>query len=88
MANRRLWDVIDRARTSECQFRRVSGGREQMAPPNQGGTHVHYSVRERVGIGCITSRPRPTVTFFEQLAYELGCNAETAKKLYEQGLVK
>jgi hypothetical protein len=80
--------VIDRARTSECQFRRSGGGREELAPPNHGGTHVHYSSRERVGIGCITSRPRPTITFFERLAFELKCSVETAKQLYSQGLVK
>jgi hypothetical protein len=80
-------DVIDRPRSSECQFRRSKSGREELAPPNQGGTHVPYSSRERAGIGCVTSKPAGGITFFEQLAFELKCSVATAKKLYEQGLV-
>jgi hypothetical protein len=72
--------------SSECQFRRAGGGREPMAPPGAGGMHVHYSARERVGIGCVTSRPlRPT--FYDLLAAELGVDVGTAKKLHEKGLV-
>jgi len=80
--------VISRARINESMFRHTAHGREALAPPGEGGEHVHYQPKKSVGIGCITSRPKPTVTFFEVLAYELGCNVDTAKKLWEQGLIK
>jgi hypothetical protein len=40
-----------------------------------------------VGIGSITSRSSK-ITFFELLAYELGCTVTTAKRLYEEGLIR
>jgi hypothetical protein len=41
-----------------------------------------------VGLGCITSRkPTGAPTFFELLAYELGCTVTAAKQAYEEGLV-
>jgi hypothetical protein len=58
-----------------------------LAPPGEGGTHVHYEPRKSVGIGCITSR-KGELTFFERLAFELGVNVSTARKLWEQGLIK
>jgi len=75
-------------RTDETSFRRGKHGREPIAAPGSGGDHVHYQPSKQTGLGCITSRPRPTVTFWEQLAYELGCNVTTAKALWEQGLIK
>ena len=80
--------MISRARINEATFRHTAQGREALAPPGEGGEHVHYQPKKSVGIGCITSRPKPTVTFWEVLAYELGCNVDTAKKLWKQGLVK
>jgi len=80
--------VISRARINESMFRHTSKGREALAPPGEGGEHVHYQPKKSVGIGCITSRPRPSVTFFEVLAYEMGCNVQTAKELWEKGLLK
>ena len=80
--------MISRARINESMFRHAAGGREALAPPGEGGEHVHYQPRKSVGIGCITSKPASTVTFWERLAYELGVNVDTARKLWEQGLVK
>ena len=80
--------MISRARVEETLFRHTAKGREALAPAGEGGNHVHYQPRKAVGIGCITSRPRQELTFFERLAFELGCNVQTAKKLWEEGLVK
>jgi len=77
--------VISRARPDEAAYRHTAKGREPIAPPS--GEHVHYTPRRGVGIGCITSR-ESKITFFELLAYELGCNVATAKRLYEEGLVR
>jgi hypothetical protein len=80
--------VIQRARTHETLFRHGPKGREALAPPGEGGEHVHYQPKKSTGLGCITSRPKPSVTFWEVLAYELGCNVTTAKELWEKGLIK
>jgi hypothetical protein len=85
---RRQSDVISRARVNETLFRRSSKGREALAPPGEGGEHVHYQHRRSVGIGCITSRKDSGVTFWEMLAYELGVTVTTAKELWEKGLIK
>jgi hypothetical protein len=77
--------VIARAQSYETAFRTTGRGREPLAPPS--GEHVHYQPRRGVGIGSITSRPRPSVTFWELLAFKLGCNVTTAKRLYEEGLI-
>lgn len=77
--------MIARAQSYETSFRTTAGGREPIASPS--GEHVHYQPRRSVGIGAITSRPRPTCTFFELLAFQLGCNVATAKRLYEEGLI-
>jgi len=81
--------VIRRQRPDESAFRHGPRGREPLAPPGQGGEHVHYQPLKRAGIGCITSRePKSSgVTFFEVLAYELGCSVITAKRLFEEGLI-
>jgi hypothetical protein len=80
--------VIRRARIEESLFRHTSRGREPLAPPGEGGHHVHYQPTRRVGIGSITSSKKTTCTFWELLAFELGCNIATAKKLYEEGLIQ
>jgi len=82
--------VIARARANESLFRRSSKGREALAPPGEGGSHVHYQPKKSVSLGCITSRPKSSsgVTFFEMLAYELGCNVATAKALWDKGLIQ
>jgi len=79
---------MSRARVNESMFRHTAHGREALAPPGEGGEHVHYQPRRSVGIGCVTSRPESKITFWERLAYELGVHVDTAKKLWEQGLVK
>lgn len=81
--------MISRARVEESMFRHTAKGREALAPPGEGGNHVHYQPKRSVGIGCITSRPKSQeLTFFERLAFELGCNVTTAKRLWQEGLVK
>lgn len=82
--------MIRRQRPDEAAFRHGPKGREPLAAPNQGGSHVHYQPLKRAGLGCITSRDgkaMPAVTFFEVLAFELGCNVATAKRLFEEGLI-
>ena len=79
--------MIARSRTHESSFRRSAGGREAMASAGQ-GEQIHYSPPKHTGLGNITSRPKSGVTFFEQLAYELGCNVTVAKELWDKGLIK
>lgn len=74
----------------EGLFRNTAKGREPLATPNSGGSHVHYSRRERVGIGCITSRPAnccQPATFYEQLAVRLGVHIDVAKRLHLENKV-
>ena len=83
--------MIRRQRPDETQFRHGPGGREPLAPPGRAGDHVHYTPMKRAGLGVITSRdakPTCAVTFFELLAFELGCNVETARRLFEEGLIQ
>jgi hypothetical protein len=77
--------VIRRVRPDEAAFRYTARGREPLAPPS--GEHVHYTPLRRAGIGSITSRDSK-ITFFELLAFKLGCNVATAKRLYEEGLIQ
>ena len=70
----------------ESVFRRAKNGtREPLAVPHQGGTHIHHTPSRRVSLGCITSRRRPPPTFFEVLAYELGCHVNEAKRRWIAG---
>jgi len=78
--------VIQR-RTQDRHYRHSARGREPLAAPGQGGDHVHYQPTTKAGIGCITSRPQTTHTFFELLAFELGCTVTAAKRAYEEGLI-
>ena len=76
------------ARVHETIFRHSARGREALAPPGEGGSHVHYEPRRSVGLGCITSRRQPELTFFERLALELGVNLATAKQMWQEGKVQ
>lgn len=72
-------------RLESSLYRTTSAGREPLAPPNEGGTHVHYVGLRRAGLGCITSRRRGETappTFYERLAYELGVNIAEARRLH------
>lgn len=92
--------MIARARVHETLFRNGPGGREPLAPPGEGGTHVHHQPSKQVGLGCITSRQRPEVTFWELLAWTLsgegdpsralvpGCTVAQAMRLHAEGLIK
>lgn len=92
--------MIARARVHETLFRRGAKGREAMAPPGEGGTHIHYEASKKIGVGCITSRKQPEITFWELLAWQLsgegdpqralvpGCTVAQAKRMYDEGLIK
>ena len=80
--------VIARARVQETMFRQSATGREPLAPPGEGGTHIHYTPTRQSGIGCITSHPagmRTKLTFFEMLALKLGVTLAEAKRLHAEG---
>jgi len=79
---------VSDARAVETMFRHTARGREALAPPGEGGSHVHYEPRKGVGLGCITSRRQPELTFFERLALELGVNLATAKQLWQEGKIQ
>lgn len=91
--------MIQRARIHETLFRHSPKGREPLAPPGEGGEHVHYQPLKRSGLGCITSTKHPTCTFWELLAWRLsgegdtsraavpGCTASQAKQLFEEGML-
>lgn len=63
---------MERARINETLFRTTAHGREALAPPGEGGTHVHYTPHRRAGLGCVTSRPPGALTDEEYLALEHG----------------
>jgi hypothetical protein len=79
--------VICRKPQTSAHFRRGASGREPLAAAGDAGEHVHYQPLRRVGIGSITSVPPGGCTFFELLAFKLGCNVTTAKRLFEEGLI-
>lgn len=76
------------ARINESVFRTTAGGREALAPPSEGGDHVHYQPKGRVGLGCITSRPRNAVTFMEVVAFEAGCTVAEIEELLKRERAK
>ena len=92
--------MIARARANEFLYRHSARGREPLAPPREGGDHVHYQPKRSAGLGVITSRNKPTHTFWELLAWELsgagdpsraivpGCTVTQAKELHRKGLIK
>lgn len=72
-------------RLESSLYRTTAGGREPLAAPNEGGTHVHFIGLKRAGLGCITSRRRgesAPPTFYECLAYELGVTVTEARRLH------
>lgn len=79
--------MIARATQRETLFRHTAKGREPLAAPGEGGEHVHYTPSKQIGIGCITSKRAGGCTFWELLAFKLGCNIATARRLYEEGLI-
>lgn len=64
--------MTQRARINETVFRQSARGREALAPPGEGGTHIHYQSSRRIGIGCITSKRPGTLTDIEYLALKHG----------------
>lgn len=83
--------MIHHNRIQDALFRQTARGREPLATPNEGGSHVHYQSMKRVGVGCITSRPagKPKpLTFYEMLAIRLGVDVATARRLHLADKVK
>lgn len=68
-------------------WRNTPHGRDALCAAGENGRHVHYTPRKSVGIGCKTSRDRPSATFFEVLAYEMGKSVTEVQKLYDRGLL-
>lgn len=79
--------MIARGSPTESSFRTTRKGREPIASAGA-GVHLHHETRRSVGVGCITSRRTPSLTFFEELAFALGCTVASAKEAYKQGLIK
>lgn len=76
---------MNRARVVETLFRAGKSGREPLAPPGEGGTHIHYQGTKQIGIGCRTSRPAAACTDEEWLAFRHGLTvAEVRQMLAEQ----
>lgn len=72
--------MTQRARINETMFRATAHGREALAPPGEGGTHVHYVATRQIGIGCITSRRPGTLTDLEYLALKHGLTVAQVQK--------
>lgn len=76
---------MSRARVIETLFRHGKGGLEPLAPPGEGGTHIHYQGSRQAGIGCKTSRSASACTDEEWLAYRHGLTvAEVRRMLAEE----
>ena len=76
-------------KSHEWLFRTTRRGREPLAAPEEGGSHVHYQPTQRAGIGSITSkRPghRP-LTFLEYLALRSGMTLAEVEKLHAEGRI-
>jgi hypothetical protein len=77
-----------RARVEESLFRHTARGREALAPPAEGGSHVHYQPLRRTGIGCITSRRDPSIAtqqqFLELLAFEMKTDIATVRSILQR----
>jgi hypothetical protein len=76
--------VTQRARIDEALFRQTARGREALAPPGEGGTHVHYQSPRHVGIGCITSKRPGSLSDLEYLAIKHGLTVEQVRKFLEE----
>lgn len=70
-----------RARGVESMFRAGSKGREPLAPPGEGGSHVHYQSSRQTGIGCVTSRPAGAASDEEFLAWLHGITVTEVRQL-------
>lgn len=75
---------MPRTRVIESLFRSGSKGREPLAPPGEGGVHVHYQSSRRIGVGCITSRPAGASTDEEYLAFKHGLTVAQVKQLLKE----
>lgn len=62
----------------DTRFRVAPSGESLSIPANSGRVEVHL-LRERVGIGCITSRRTPELDFWELAALKAGCTVEEVK---------
>jgi hypothetical protein len=72
---------------ADSLFRATARGREPLAGREDAGDHVHYQHSRRVGIGCITSRRTPKLTFHEYLALRLGVTLTEAIRLHNEGRI-
>lgn len=77
--------VANRARVVETLFRSGKGGREPLAPPGEGGTHVHHQSSRRCGIGAVTSRPAGASTNEELLAFMHGLTIAQVRQMLAEG---
>lgn len=75
---------MDRARVIETMFRAGKGGREPLAPPGEGGNHVHYQSTRRIGVGCVTSRPAGAATDEEWLAFKHGLTVAQVRQILKE----
>lgn len=72
---------VIRTRVYESMFRRGPKGLEPLAPPGEGGAHIHYVTSKRSGIGCITSRRAGSLTDEEFLALKHGLTVAEVRRL-------
>lgn len=63
----------------DTRFRVAPSGERLSIPANSGRVEVHL-LRERVGIGCITSRRGSTLDLWAISALRLGITPEEAKR--------
>ena len=76
--------MTQRARIDECVFRWSAKGREALAPPGEGGCHIHYQGTRKVGIGSITSKRPGAMTDIEWLAIRNGMTVVEVMKALEE----
>lgn len=77
--------MASRARVVETLFRSGKGGREPLAPPGEGGSHIHYQSTRRVGVGAVTSRPAGGCTDEELLAFTHGLTVGEVRRILAEG---
>lgn len=76
---------VSRARAVESMFRAGSKGREPLAPPGEGGNHIHYASSRRTGIGSVTSRKPGAATDEEYLAWLHGLTVAEVRRIMAEG---
>lgn len=74
----------NRARVIETLFRTGKGGREPLAPPGEGGTHIHYQASRQTGIGTKTSRQPGAATDVEYLAWKHGVTVSEVRRILKE----